>query len=986
MKNYWVRCLNPEYNHYKIDNPHNLGVFILDLNPHTKKFGVGVNKNLKYGIVTGMSKSTWQTRNIKSAGAGKRLFFLVLFVFIIIVAFLVGNFIWYGLTLPNPNKLLDRSVAQSTKIYDRTGQTLLYEIFTGQRRTLIPLSDIPRDLIYATIVIEDKDFYRHSGFNLKGIARALLMDVIHLNASQGGSTITQQFIKNALLTNTKSYNRKIKELILAYEIEKNFSKDQILQMYFNEIPYGSTAYGAEAASQLYFGKSARDLTLDESALLAAMVQAPSYYSPSGQHQEELVARKNLILDSMAKEGYINTTKAETAKNTDTLKKVVSRKENILAPHFIMYVKNLLEEKYGTRVVEQGGLKITTTLDLDKQKIAEEEITKQAEINAKNYGANNASLVAMDVKTGQILAMVGSKDFFDNSIDGQVNVALRPRQPGSSIKPIVYSAAFQKGFTPDTPLFDAEINFGPAGPKGTNYIPRDYDGKERGPVTMRQSLAGSLNIPAVETLYLTGISNVLDLTQKMGYTTLTDPSRYGLSLALGGAEVKLLEHTAAFGILAREGKKIPTATILKVEDDQGNVLEEWKNDSTKEQEVLPPQITRLTTSILSDNTARTFVFGANSALYLGDRPVAAKTGTTNNWGDGWTMGYTPSLVCGVWVGNNDNTVMKKKADGVVVAGPIWHSFMSRALLDSPIETFIPPDPVTPDNPALIGEIPGETTVRIDRASGKLATDLTPANYVIEKQYSGYHSILQYVDKDNPNGPPPTNPATDPQYNRWEDAIKKWLTKNKIQADAPPTQYDDLHTLANRPIINIISPADNADISDRMFNVSVSASAPRGVRRLECFIDNNLADIVYNYPWGCLLNLTGLSGDEHIVQATAYDDIDNSNQAEININLINTFNPTAIWLWPQPNQIIYPESFPANLSLLSPAIPLQSAKFYLENLATSQKIFLGSAAANNLSGRLNLLWTEAKSGQYKIWAELIDTSGQNMDSDQINITIK
>jgi len=933
-----------------------------------------------------MTKSTWQTRQIKSAGVGKRLFFLVLFVFIIILAFLVGNFIWYGLTLPNPNKLLERSIAQSTKIYDRAGQTLLYEIFTGQRRTLIPLSDIPRNLVYATIVIEDKDFYHHSGFDLKGIARALLMDVIHLNTSQGGSTITQQFIKNALLTNTKSYNRKIKELILAYEIEKNFSKDQILQMYFNEIPYGSTAYGVEAASQLYFGKSARDLTLDESALLAAMVQAPSYYSPSGQHRDELVARKDLILDLMVKEGYIDAPKAELAKSADTLKKIVSRQENILAPHFVMYIKNLLEEKYGTRMVEQGGLKIITTLDLDKQKIAEEEVTKQAEINTKNYGANNAALVAMDVKTGQILAMVGSKDFFDDSIDGQVNVTLSSRQPGSSIKPIVYSAAWQKGFTPDTPLFDAEINFGPAGPEGKDYIPHDYDGKERGPVIMRQALAGSLNIPAVETLYLTGINNVLSLARKMGYTTLTDPSRYGLSLALGGAEVKLLEHTAAFGVLAREGKKIPTTAILSVEDGQGNILEEWKNDSLNEQEVLPPQITRLTTSILSDNAARSFVFGADSALYLGDRPVAAKTGTTNNWGDGWTMGYTPSLVCGVWVGNNDNTPMKTKSDGVVVAGPIWHNFMARALANATIETFAPPDPVTPNNLALIGQVPGDTKVKIDKASGKLATDLTPDSYVIEKQYSARHSILQYVNKDNPDGPPPTNPSQDPQYSRWEDAIKKWMTKNKIQVELPPTEYDDLHTLANKPTVNITSPADQTNVTDQLLGVSISTYAPRGVRRLECFVDNILADTTYNSSWRCSLNLTGLSGGAHTIKAIVYDDINNSNRNEININLINTFGPTAIWLWPQPNQIIYPESFPANLTLLAPAIPLRSAKFYLENLATSQATLLGALTDNNLSGRLNLLWTEAKSGQYKLYSELIDTSGQTIDSDQINITIK
>lgn len=815
----------------------------------------------------------------------KRLFLFILLLAILGVVFLILNFVWLGITLPNPNKLLDRSIAQSTKIYDRTGKTLLYEIFTDQRRTLIPLQDIPRDVVYATIVVEDKDFYKHPGFDLRGIVRAVITDIINLRKAQGGSTITQQFIKNALLTNTKSYTRKIRELLLAYQIEKKFSKDQILQMYFNEIPYGSNAYGIEEASQMYFAKSARDLTLDESALLAAIPKAPTYYSPNGEHRDELVGRKNFILDLMVKDGYINNERAEAAKNIDTLKKIAPRHESILAPHFVMYIKELLSEKYGTRLVEQGGLKITTTLDVEKQKIAEEEVTKQAEKNAKNFGANNAAMVALDVKTGQILVMVGSKDFFDDSIDGQVNVTLSPRQPGSSIKPIIYSAAFEKGYTPDTPLFDVETNFGPAGPNGKNYIPHDYDGKERGPVTMRQALAGSLNIPAVETLYLTGVNNVLNLAQKMDYTTLNDPSRYGLSLALGGAEVKLLEHTQAFATLAREGKKITTSAILKVEDSQGNVLEEWKNSDYQPEEVLPTQVARLTNSILTDNQARTFIFGANSPLYLGDRPVAAKTGTTNDWVDGWTMGFTPSLACGVWVGNNDNAQMKKQADGVVVAAPIWHNFMVRALANSPIEYFTSPDPVNPGNPVLIGDVPGKTMVKIDKASGKLATELTPASYIIEKSYHDYHSILQYVDKNNPNGPVPINPSSDPQYSRWEEAVRNWMTKNNIKADLPPTEYDDVHTLANKPSVTITSPSEAAYVSDQLINVNIAAFAPRGINRVECFLDNNQAAISYSAPWSCPINVSGYSSGPHQIKIVAYDDIDNNNEAMVNINLVN-----------------------------------------------------------------------------------------------------
>ncbi|MGC9048850.1 MAG: penicillin-binding protein [Patescibacteria group bacterium] len=935
--------------------------------------------------------NSWQSRLIKKSNRKKNNLIGGLFRFIILLIifgliFIIFSFISLGYNLPDPNKLLERAVAQSTKIYDRNGRTVLYEIFTDQRRTMVSLSDVPRDLIFATIVIEDKNFYRHPGFDLRGIIRAVVMDVLHLGKVQGGSTITQQFIKNALLTPQKTYARKIRELILAYQIEKNFSKEQILQMYLNEIPYGSSAYGIEAASQIYFGKSARDLTLDESALLAALPKAPTYYSPFGQHRDELVSRKNYILDLMVEEGYITQERAELAKNIDTLKKIVSRRENIIAPHFVMYVKDLLAEKYGVRMVEQGGLKVITTLDLDKQKIAEEEVIAQTEKNWKNFNASNAALVALDVRTGQILSMVGSKDFFDKKIDGQVNVTIRPRQPGSSFKPIVYATAFQKGFTPETILFDVETNFGPAGPQGQNYIPKNYDEKERGPVTMRQALAGSLNIPGVKTLYLAGLNNVLNLAQQMGYTTLTDPSRYGLSLVLGGGEVKLLEHTAAFSIFAREGKKIPTIAILKVEDSKGNVLEEWGQENFSTEEVIPAQIARQINNILSDNEARSFIFGANSPLYLGERPAAAKTGTTNDWRDGWTIGYTPQLACGVWVGNNNNDKMKKGADGVVVAAPIWHNFMIRALANEPIENFTQPETLTVEKPILRGEIPGDLIVKIDKASGKLATDLTPPNYIIEKSYKTYHSILHYVDKDNPQGPPPEEPGRDPQYFAWEEGIKKWMEKNKINLEGPPTEYDDLHTLINKPKIEIVSPLNGATINDRLLKVDIAASAPRGVRKVECLIDNQIADQIYNSPYECYLNLTGLTQGLHKIKAIAYDDIDNNNEDEIEINLTNIFNQTIIWLWPQPGQIIYQESFPLTLSILTPLIQIKTLKFYAYNLNNYQSKLIGTVFNPNQAGRFNFIWPDAESANYELWVELTDLIGQTFISDKITISIR
>jgi len=929
----------------------------------------------------------WLVKKIKKTKRRKNSirqlfgFILTLILLLIIISFL--SVVWINKNLPDPSKLLERSISQSTKIYDRTGKTLLYEIFTKKRRTMVKLSDIPQNLIYATIVVEDKDFYHHPGFNLKSIFRALIVDALHLGKVQGGSTITQQFIKNALLTRQKSYIRKIKELILAYQIEKRFSKNQILQMYFNEIPYGSNAYGVEAASQIYFGKSVKDLTLDECTLLAALPKAPTYYSPYGNHLKQLIKRKNYILDLMVEEGYITPQQAKEAKATDTLKKIVPRRENILAPHFVMYVKEKLVEKYGQRMVEQGGLKVITTLDLEKQKIAEEEVKKQAEKNMKYFNASNAALVALDVKTGQILAMVGSKDYFDNSIDGQVNVTIQPRQPGSSFKPIVYAAAFEKGYTPETILFDVKTNFGPSA-SGEDYIPQNYDKKERGPVTVRQALAGSLNIPGVKMLYLTGINNVLDLAEKMGYTTLNDRSRYGLSLVLGGGEVKLLEHTAAFSIFAREGKKIPTTAILEVRDSENSILEKYNQEDIYSEEVVPEEIAREITDILSDNKARAFMFGTKSPLYLGDRPAAAKTGTTNNWRDAWTIGYTPSLVCGVWVGNNDNTEMKEGASGVTVAAPIWHNFMMRALVDVPIENFTPPNPINVQKAILRGEIPGTLKVKIDKASGKLATNLTPSSYIIEKTYKVYHSILYFVDKDNPRGPVPRDPNIDPQFERWEQGIKDWMRKNNIEQEKPPTEYDDLHTLANKPKIEIISPKNNEIVSDRILNVKVLAQAPRGIKKIDCFIDNKVADSVYQAS-ECKINLTGLGYGMHKIKAVAYDDIDNSNYSEITVSLSNIYTPTIIWLSPKNNQIVKQDNFPLTLSILTPAMAFKNIKYYLFNLNSQEVITLGEVKNPKKSGRFNLVWPKALSGQYQIWVEANNRDNQSIISEKINLTV-
>jgi 1A family penicillin-binding protein len=785
------------------------------------------------------------------------------------------SFLWLSRGLPEPNKLLDREVAESTKIYDRTGETILYDIHGEEKRTLISMNDIPQSVRDATIAIEDKNFYHHSGFSIWAIFRTAITNVF-TNQKAGGSTLTQQFIKNAVLTTEKSYTRKLKEIILAYRLEKKFSKDEILQMYFNEIPYGSNAYGVEAASLRFFGKHAKDIDLAEAAILAALVQSPSRYSPYGPNKDILLSRQQYVLDLMVNQGRITKDEAEQAKNKKITFKAPT--ENIIAPHFVMQVKEILAEKYGEKAIEQDGLKIYTTLDAYKQNIAEEVVKKKALENDTKFRASNASLVSIDPKTGQILAMVGSRDYFDNSIDGQVNVALQLRQPGSSIKPIIYAAAFEKGYTPNTVLYDVVTNFSTT---GTPYEPHNYNGKEYGPVSMKKALAGSLNIPAVKTLYLAGIDRVTTLAKKLGYTTLADKDRFGLSLVLGGGEVRLIEHTNAYSAFAREGLIHQPSYILKVVDRHGNVLEEYKNEETK---VFDANIARQVNNVLSDNNERSFIFGGSNFLTLGNRPVAAKTGTTNNNRDAWTIGYTPSLVTGVWVGNNNNTEMKAGADGSVVAAPIWNEYMRRVLGDSNIEKFNPPKIDITGKAVLDGVDVGQVKVKIDKASGLLATEFTPPSFVEERIFQQPHSILYYVDKDDPRGPAPKDPASDSQFNLWESRIFEWAKKNNIDTTTqPPTEKDNVHLPENRPTFTVNNFSDGQDVNSKYLSIHLLASAPRGIGRVEYSIDGGPADIFSVYPFALEKSLENYAAGFHDVSIKVCDDIDNCSEQRFNFNL-------------------------------------------------------------------------------------------------------
>ncbi len=591
---------------------------------------------------------------------------------------LTGAYFTYDVAfrdLPPVSQIVQRRQPLTTKILDRNGK-LLYSIYKDENRTLIPLSKVPNSLKYATIAIEDRDFYHHHGISLKGILRALKEN--SQGNLQGGSTITQQLVKNTLLTSERTFKRKIREIYLSFLVERAYTKDQILEMYLNEVAYGGSTYGVEEAAERYFGKSAQQLSLAESAFLAGLPAAPSVFSPFGSTPELAYTRQKEVLRRMVEDGYITQEQANQAKQqTLTFQQDVT---NIQAPHFVMYVKELLAEQFGEDVVNQGGLEVRTTLDLDLQNKSQELVTKELSMLARLRISNGAALIT-NPKTGEILTMVGSKNYFDFKNDGQVNVTIRPRQPGSSIKPLTYSLAFEHGQSPATMINDESITF--TIPGSPPYSPKNYDGRFHGNVPIREALASSYNIPAVKTLAGLGISNLIDHGEKMGITTWTDRKRFGLSLTLGGGEVLMTDMAKVYGTFATYGTTTQLQPLLEVKTAKGEVL--YRNRCALENQDCPSTKTLSAksayqiTDILSDNTARTPGFGPRSVLYIPEQQVAVKTGTTNNLRDNWTIGYTQDRVVAVWVGNNNNTPMSYVASGITGASPIWNKIM-RSLLD------------------------------------------------------------------------------------------------------------------------------------------------------------------------------------------------------------------------------------------------------------------------------------------------------------------
>lgn len=693
----------------------------------------------------------------------------LLFLALLAAAALLFLFFYYTYNLPRPEKFTENPFIQSTKIYDRTGKVLLYDIYGEEKREIVPFDSISENIKHAVLASEDARFYRHGGIDLISIVRSVLVDLKLQSTKQGASTITQQLIRSVYLTRQKTLERKIREIVLSIELERRYSKDQIFDWYLNKVPFGENAYGVEAASQTYFNKPASDISIAEGALLAALLPAPSYYSPYGSHKEELLRRKDYVIASMEANGYINAAQAESAK-VEVLDFADSTTP-IKAPHFVMYVKKYLEDKYGEEALKEKGFKVYTSLDWELQEHAEK-VIKEADKTNVSFNANNAALVVIDPKTGEILSLIGSKDYFADSypkgcdkkasgsclFDPNYDVAtIGQRQPGSSFKPFVYATAFKKGYTPDTVLWDVKTEFntscnpdgnGLIGANGSRcYNPQNYDGLYRGKTSLRNALAQSLNIPAVELLYLAGLKESLKTAQDLGISTLNEPERYGLSLVLGGGEVTLLEMTSAYGAFATEGFITDPVSILKIEDISGDIIEENSKELTK---VLSTQVARQINSVLSDNSARAPIFGTNNALYFDKYQVAAKTGTTQYYNDAWTMGYTPFASVGVWVGNNNNASTNKRT-GIGLAAPIWRKVMEKILSGHPVENFTAPEPAKASNPALVGQTPPEDPP---------------------------HSILHYIDKNNPTGPAPENPAKDPLYPFWEAAVQNYV------APAPP----------------------------------------------------------------------------------------------------------------------------------------------------------------------------------------------------------
>jgi len=785
---------------------------------------------------------TWNHRQMKSKNLFRQMKFdkqslMKYFGLFALIGTLVGIvlmilvFAWVSRTLPDPNKIVRRE-GFSTRIQDRDGGTL-YELYQDYNRIPVRIADIPLVVQQATIAIEDKEFYNHQGFSVTGYLRGMLR-LFTTGRAQGGSTLTQQLVKNVLLSSDRTLIRKVKELVLSMQIEKKFSKQEILQMYLNEAPYGGTAIGIAAASERYFGIEPNELTLTQAAILSGMPQAPSRYSPYGSDKQAYVARTTAVLRRMREDGYIDKTAEDTA--LTELPKIIfkSQTASLKAPHFVFYIKEQLVDLLGEAVVEEGGYTVTTTLDWELQDFAQNAVKDEVDKLEKMHVTNGSAMV-MNPQNGEILAMVGSKDYFATDYDGQVNVVMSQRQPGSAIKPVVYATAFAKGYSPSTMLLDVPTKF-PGVKEGEFYEPKNYDGKFNGPVQLRFALGSSLNIPAVKLLSLVGLKDMLSMAYDMGFESLAptaaNMSRFGLSVALGGGEVQLFDLVRSYSAFANGGEKIEPVSILKVTKD-GRTLYEAKQ--AKKQRVLSPEVAFLINHVLYDNNARLLTFGANSYLNMSGKSIAVKTGTTNDKRDNWTVGWSTKAVVGVWVGNNDNSPMKEVASGVTGASPIWRKIILKTWEKYKGDDFVAP--------------PGVEARQVDAISGYPEHDGYPAraDYFIKSSIPSepdpIHTLVKVCRSDN------TKLATEPdiarddydareyfvlkqESNAWVNDIKTWIDSQSNDKYKVPTEYCSAST---DTVIGFEKPNNHEKLNTNTFDVRLRTTTSKEIEWVKLYVN-------------------------------------------------------------------------------------------------------------------------------------------------------
>ena len=850
-----------------------------------------------------MALGSWRVRKERShTWKLKFLSNLSTSMLVVVVGFLLvffGSIVFFATQVPSPSDLTSRSIASATKILDKNGE-LLYDIYQDQNRTPIKLVDVPEHVKQATIAIEDKDFYTHSGFSIIGIIRAAIDSITSRRIEGGGSTLTQQLVKNALLTSDRSLIRKMKELILAIQVERTYTKDQILEMYLNEIPYGGTAYGIEAAANLYFGKHAKELTLAESALLSGLPQRPSVYSPYGTNPELSKERQSAVLKRMVDDKYITKQQAKEAESQKLEYRTAKTQQGFKAPHFVLYVKAKLIEQFGDRLVEQGGLRVTTTLDYKLQEKAEEIVKKEIEkLNSAKIG--NGAAVAMETKTGQILAMVGSKDYFGDSkpdgciegdscvFEGNVNVVTRERQPGSATKPITYAKALEKGYTAAFTIMDVKTEF-PGGDK-PSYIPVNYDGQFHGPVQMRYTLGNSYNIPAVKTLALVGVKDVLDLGYRMGLLnwepTTENVNSVGLSLTLGGRVVRLLDLTSAFGVLGNKGQQVDPVSILKVTDNKGKTLYEFK--PTEGRKVLDEGIAFIISDILADNGARTAAFGPNSYLNISGKTVAAKTGTTDEKKDNWTIGYTPSYVVGVWVGNNDNTPLDPKvASGVTGASPVWSLLMKEVLKDKSNEPFERPSKVSQvEIDGLMGGKPrGGSPTRKEYFIGGTEPNSESSAYQRLKVCKSNPHRLANDGEDGEDKDVIVLKEDDPiGANKWQIGIDQWVltAANPLLVGATKgCSGIPGFAVGSGGVISISNVANGANVP-RVFDVLALVNSPAGVKKVTWTVDGATKSNQTSEPFALHVEFPQGDKGSHNITATLEDNSGATHNSSIGVTV-------------------------------------------------------------------------------------------------------